>query len=137
MPIARRFGVSIPPDLLKQLDQWVSSCGYPNRSEALRALVRDGILRTAWSGGTGTLSGAVTLVYDHHRHETLVALNELQHDYENLIISTQHVHLDHDYCLEIVVVRGTAGRIRKFAEQVRGIKGVVHDSLTLTTRRSG
>jgi len=136
MALARRFGVSIPPELLRQFDRWVAARGYPNRSEAFRALVRDSILKEAWGLGTGTLSGAVTLVYDHHRRETLHALNELQHDYHRLIISTQHVHLDHTQCLEIVVVRGPAGEIRAFAERLRGIKGVVHDSLTITTRRT-
>ncbi|MCM8794520.1 MAG: nickel-responsive transcriptional regulator NikR [Candidatus Omnitrophica bacterium] len=133
---AQRFGVSIPPDLLKQLDDWVRTKGYPNRSEALRTLVREGILHETWVVGKGILSGAVTLVYDHHRKETLVSLNELQHDFHELIVSSQHVHLDHTHCLEIVVVRGRAPEIRRFADRLRGIKGVVHDSLTITTRRA-
>jgi len=136
MPTARRFGVSIPPQLLDQFDHWVTECGYPNRSEAFRTLVREGILQKAWSGGRGVLSGAVTLVYDHHRRDALHALNELQHDYRRIVISTQHVHLDHTHCLEIIVVRGAAPRIRAFADRLRGIKGVVHDSLIITTRRS-
>ena len=133
MSSIERFGVSIPRALLKQFDGWVSACGYPNRSEALRVLVREGLLRQLWRGGRGNVSGAITLVYDHHKRETLTKLNEVQHDYQPIIISTQHIHLDHTRCLEIIVVRGAAEKVRALTEHLRGIKGVLHHSLTVTS----
>jgi len=79
------------------------------------------------------VAGAITYVYDHHRRELLNRLMDLQHDFQAIIISTQHVHLDHDHCLEIVAVRGKAAEIRRLADLLKAVKGVRHGTLSMTS----
>lgn len=127
-----RFGVSIPNRLLEQFDGLVAEKGYGNRSEALRDLIRDVLVEAEWESDEETV-GTVTLVYDHHVKELSDDLNSIQHDMGDAIISSLHVHLDHDMCLEVIVVRGKSSRIRKMADRLIGTKGVVHGKLTTAT----
>jgi CopG family nickel-responsive transcriptional regulator len=127
-----RFGVSIPNRLLKRFDKLVGEKGYGNRSEALRDLIRDVLVEAEWESDEETI-GTVTLVYNHHVKELSDELNSIQHEMGDAIISSLHVHLDHNMCLEVIVVKGKSSRIRKMADRLIGTKGVVHGKLTAAT----
>jgi CopG family transcriptional regulator, nickel-responsive regulator len=122
-----RFGVSIPRPLLEAFDQLIESKGYPNRSEAIRDLVRDALSEARWEA-QGEGAGGIVLVYDHHKKELTDRLVEIQHDALDLVVSTLHVHLDHHRCLEVIVVRGPAERIGRLADRLRSLKGVIYCS---------
>jgi CopG family transcriptional regulator, nickel-responsive regulator len=127
-----RFGVSIPGKLLARFDELIEARRYATRSEALRDLIRDTLVDREWESDVETV-GTITLVYDHHVRELAEALTAMQHDHGEAIISTLHVHLDHDHCLEVIVVRGRGSEITRFADRLIGTKGVVHGRLTAAT----
>jgi CopG family transcriptional regulator, nickel-responsive regulator len=122
-----RFGVSIPGPLLEAFDRLIERKGYPNRSEAIRDLVRDTLSEARWEA-QGEGAGGIVLVYDHHKKELTDRLVEIQHDSLDLVVSTLHVHLDHHRCLEVIVVRGPAERIGQLADRLRSLKGVIYCS---------
>jgi CopG family nickel-responsive transcriptional regulator len=128
-----RFSVSLPPSLLRQLDQMSGEKGYDNRSLAIADMIRDGLIEHRQKFGSEEIAGTITLVYDHHQHNLQSTLTDIQHDHEDVIISTVHVHLDHHNCLEVILVRGKAGLIRKIADELIAAKGVKHGKLTVTT----
>lgn len=128
-----RFGISLERSLIDAFDAHIKSQNYENRSEAIRDLIREELSKE--SVAQGALSaGALTMVYDHHKRELVNTLLDIQHDFQSLIISTQHVHLDHHYCLEIVAVKGNPREIEKLASSVKSLVGVkqVHLSLSAT-----
>jgi CopG family transcriptional regulator, nickel-responsive regulator len=127
-----RFGVSIPGDLLRQYDDSIQGQGYANRSEALRDLIRRSLIQTQSATESQTVAGTIVMVYDHHSSELPLTLIELQHDYHHDIISTMHVHLDHDQCMEIVVVRGSVQRLRELSDRIRVLRGVLYCELSVT-----
>jgi len=127
-----RLGVSISSDLLERFDKVIEAKGYVNRSEAIRDLIRNHITQTEWEGDEETV-GVITIVYNHHIRELMDKLADLQHDHNQMINSALHVHLDHDNCLEAIVVRGRSSEIKKFADKLIGIKGVKHGQLSRTT----
>ncbi|MDH7569321.1 MAG: nickel-responsive transcriptional regulator NikR [Armatimonadota bacterium] len=128
-----RFGVSMPPDLLRQFDAAIETRGYTNRSEAIRDIVRDFLVERRWDSDDAEVIGTITLVYDHHQHDLTEQLTDLQHQFHAAIISTLHVHLDYHHCLEVLVVRGTAGAVRTLANRLLSTRGVKHGKLTATT----
>ena len=127
-----RFGVSLDKDLLKRFDELIKKKNYTNRSKALADLIRQEFVKEQWHEG-GEIAGAITLVYDHHKRELMNKLTDVQHDFQKTIISTQHIHLDHNNCLEIIAVRGRAGDVRKLADTLKSIKGVKHETLSMST----
>ena len=127
-----RFGVSMDAGLLKQFDEMIEEKKYTNRSEALRDLIRDHLVEQEWDENKETI-GTITIVYDHGVHELMEKLTDLQHLYSKLIRSTLHIHLDEHRCLEVLVVRGRAGEIKKIADSLISTKGVKHGKLTATT----
>jgi len=131
MPGVVRFGVSLDKALLDRFDRLIRGKKYTNRSEALRDLIRKELVEVEWEEER-EVAGAITYVYDRHRRELLNRLTDLQHDHQPIIISTQHVHLDHDRCLEIVAVRGRARAIRRLADALKAVKGVRHGTLSMT-----
>lgn len=126
-----RFGISISVDLLAKFDKMIEEKGYVNRSEAIRDLIRNYIVESEWESDEETV-GVVTIVYNHHIRELTNKLADLQHNYNTMINSVLHVHLDHDNCLEAIVVKGRSSEIKKFADKVIGIKGVKHGQLSRT-----
>lgn len=128
-----RFGVSIPQDLLTKFDKIIGEKGYTNRSEAIRDLIRDFIVRYEWEVGDEEVAGTITIVYNHDEAEVVKELLDLQHDYLDEIVSSLHVHMDEHNCLEVVVVKGKASRIKKIAERLISLKGVKHGKLVMTT----
>lgn len=127
-----RLGVSINSDLLERFDDLIHEKGYINRSEALRDLIRNFITEAEWESDEEAV-GVVTIVYDHHTRELTDKLTDLQHQHSNMINSALHVHLDHDNCLEAIVVKGKSSDIKKFADKMIGTKGVKHGKLARTT----
>ena len=128
-----RIGVAIDSDLLHKFDDLIEKRGYTNRSEAFRDMIRDELIEKQWESPEANVVGTVTLVYDHHVRMLSDKLIDLQHDHHRSILSTLHVHLDHDNCLEVLVVRGKAGVVRKIADALISTKGVKHGRLTITT----
>lgn len=128
-----RLSLSLPPSLLDQLDEMVEEKGYTNRSLAIADMIRDQLVEHRRKFGQDEIAGTITLVYDHHKLHVQETLTDIQHDHHELIISTLHVHLDHHNCLEVLVVRGKAARIKKIADELIAAKGVKHGKLTVTT----
>lgn len=128
-----RFGVSIDSKLLDSFDELIERKSYINRSEALRDLIRASLVETKWEQGDEEMVGTVTLVYNHHVRDLSEKLTEQQHAYHQQIISALHVHLDAHNCLEVLVVRGRAGDVKKIADELIGVKGVKHGKLVMTT----
>lgn len=131
-----RFGVSLDELLLEKFDNLIKERDYPNRSEAIRDLIREMLVKEQWRKG-GEVAGAVVLVYDHHKRELVNTLTDIQHDHGDIIISTQHVHLDHDNCLEVVVVKGRPLKVQELFQKLRATKGVKHGALNMTTTGKG
>jgi len=120
-----RFGVSIEADLLEDFDEQNHRRGYVNRSEAIRDLIRASLTEAQWEED-GEGAGGIVVVYDHHQKELTDRLVDLQHDALDIVVSNLHVHLDHHNCLEVIVVKGSAGRITRLADALRSMKGVSH-----------
>ena len=132
MPGITRFGVSIPSSLLTNFDHLIQQKRYPNRSEAIRDLIRDRLVMQEWESNRETM-GTITIVYNHHTRELSRVLTNLQHEFYRAIISTLHVHLDQHNCLEVLVVKGKGNELKKISDRLIGTKGVKHGSLSLTT----
>ena len=128
-----RIGVAIDSELLDKFDRLIEKRGYTNRSEAFRDLIRDELVQKTWESPESNVVGTVTLVYDHHVRMLNERLTDMQHEHHRSILSTLHVHLDHDNCLEVLVVRGKAAIVQKIADTLISTKGVKHGQLTLTT----
>lgn len=128
-----RFGVSLDEKLLRQFDRLIVRKGYANRSEALRDLIRESLVRDQWELGTEEAVGTITLVYDHDTRDLADKLTDLQHAHYESIVSTLHVHLDPHHCLEVLVLRGTAGTLKEIADRLIGTRGVKHGTFSATT----
>jgi CopG family nickel-responsive transcriptional regulator len=132
--ILKRFGVSIESNLLDEFDNYIEKRGYKNRSEALRDLVRRELVSGQWSERADEEgAGAIIIVYDHHQRELVNNITNIQHDYHDVIISSQHVHLDYDMCLEVIVVKGKISTLFELEARLKVIKGVKHALLAKST----
>jgi CopG family nickel-responsive transcriptional regulator len=128
-----RFGVSMDERLLAALDRLVARRRSANRSEAIRDLVRAEQVRESWEKGEGPVVATLTLVYDHHVREVTERLLGLQHDHEDLVHSTMHVHLSHRMCLEVIVLRGKPRDVQALGDRLIAARGVKHGRLVATT----
>jgi CopG family nickel-responsive transcriptional regulator len=128
-----RFGISIDERLLSKFDEMINEKGYVNRSEAIRDLIRAALVEEEWGDENQQTVATVTLVYDHHTRDLSDKLTEHQHSHHEEIVSTLHVHLDHHHCLEVVVIKGLASRVKRIADELIGTKGVKHGKLVTTT----
>ncbi len=130
---AARFSVSLPPKLLRDLDQMTQEKGYDNRSLAVADMIRAHLVEHRQNYGETEIAGTITLVYDHHKQNVQSTLTDIQHDHHDVIISSLHVHLDHHNCLEVLAVRGKALVIKRISDALIGARGVKHGKLTITT----
>jgi len=128
-----RFSVSLAGRLLRDLDRMVRDKGYYNRSLAIADMIRDQLVEHRQKYDTHEIAGTITLVYDHHKPHLHDLLTSIQHGHHTQILSTVHVHLDHDNCLEVLLVKGRASSIRTISDQLIGAKGVKHGKLTITS----
>jgi len=127
-----RFGVSLERPLLERFDELIRERQYTNRSEALRDLIRNELVQREWRAGRD-VAGAITLIYDHHKRDVLSKVTDIQHGFQQVIISTQHIHLDHHNCLEIIAARGKAEDVQRLADALKSIKGVRHGTLSMSS----
>jgi CopG family nickel-responsive transcriptional regulator len=127
-----RFGVSLEKELLDKFDRLIKEKKYSNRSEAIRDLIRENLVKREWVEGK-EVAGAITLVFDHHKRELVNILTDIQHDFYQIIISSQHIHLDHSNCLEIIVVRGKPTEVRELANKLKSNRGVKYGALSMAT----
>ncbi len=132
-----RFGVSTDERLLEKFDALIAQKGYVNRSEAVRDLIRNTLVEDQWADTEADAVGTVTLVYDHHSTDLSDKLTEQQHSHHEEILSTLHIHLDTHHCLEVIVLRGRAGEIKRIADALIGTKGVKHGKFVATTTGDG
>jgi CopG family nickel-responsive transcriptional regulator len=128
-----RFGVSLDEDLLDQFDRLIRQRKYTNRSEAIRDLIREELVKKEWTENR-EVTGAITLVYDHHARQLVNKVIDIQHDCHTCILSTQHIHLDHHNCFEIVVTRGKSKDIEALFQKLKAVKNVKHAGFMMATR---
>ena len=133
MTTLERFSVSMEDDLLARFDTLISARGYASRSEAIRDLVRQELVKEEWSDPDAEVIGAVTIVYEHHVHELSNVLADLQHRYHDCIICSTHIHMDAHNCLEVIIVRGSSTKITEIANTLISTRGVKHGKLVSTT----
>jgi CopG family nickel-responsive transcriptional regulator len=129
-----RFGVSIEPNLLKKFDGMIKKKGYTNRSEAIRDLIRTHIVQEKNADINQKGLGTLTIVYDHHSGPLTERLLDLQHQHYTQILTSTHIHMDHDNCLEVLILQGKIGDIQTLADNIKALKGIKHGELVLTVK---
>ena len=127
-----RVGISFEPELLNSFDQLIRKKGYTNRSEAIRDLVRKALVEEQVRAGNGEVIGTLTYIYNHHEGDVNRRLMNLQHDHHTEILFTSHVHMSHEMCLEVLIVKGKAGNVTRLTDNIKAIKGVKHGEMVIT-----
>jgi CopG family nickel-responsive transcriptional regulator len=130
MPVSR-FGVSLEEELLKELDRYVIDNNFPNRSQAVRALIEKYIVEKKWQCNN-IVAGAIVMVYNHHKGDITTRSNQIQHEYFDVILSSQHFHLRNEICLELIAVKGISKRLTELSDKILAIKGVIHGKLVMS-----
>jgi CopG family nickel-responsive transcriptional regulator len=126
-----RFSVSLEDELLRELDQYVSNNKFANRSQGLRHLIEKNIVEKKWHCNN-VVAGAIVMIFDHHKKDILSRSNKIQHDYFDVVLSSQHYHLNHNMCLEIIAVKGIANKLTELSDKLIGIKGIRHGKLIMS-----
>ncbi len=126
----KRFGVSMDGNLLRRFDHFVKLRGYENRSEAVRDLVREAIIKQSWEDEEQIIAGSILLFYNHHQRNLLEEMTNIQHGMHDLILATTHFHLNHDSCLELIVVKGKVKEIQELSHKLTSLKGVTYGNFT-------
>lgn len=132
MPKVTRVTVSIDEPLLEQFEQYLNANGYPSRSEGIKSIMRKALVEDQWATDA-EVAAAVTIVYDHHKPGVMQRLTEVQHDFGDMVICTQHVHLDHHNCMEVLILKGKSAQIKSLFNSLKAIKGLKHSSLSAST----
>ncbi len=132
----KRFSISLEEELITKFDKHIEQKNYPTRSKAIGDLIRETLVKKEWIEGK-EVAGAITLVYNHHKRELLNKITDLQHDFQKVIISTQHIHLDHNNCLEIVAIKGSSKEAQRLMDSLKSIKGVKHAILSMSSTGKG
>jgi CopG family transcriptional regulator, nickel-responsive regulator len=128
----QRVTITIDDELMTELDRIIGARGYQNRSEAIRDLARAGIREAAETlDAKRDCVAAVVYIYDHAARELPRRLTETFHDHHELSLSSLHVHLDHDSCMEVTILKGKTGAVQHFAEHVIAERGVRHGRIVL------
>jgi CopG family transcriptional regulator, nickel-responsive regulator len=130
-PTVARFSVSLPADLLDELDEMVRRRGFQSRSQAIAALARDGLVELQSELGTQSMAGTINLVYDYRKRNLQARLMEIQHKYYLMVVTSQHVHLEHHHYLEVLLVQGPPAKLRELADELATCKGVKYCKLQL------
>jgi CopG family transcriptional regulator, nickel-responsive regulator len=126
-----RTGVSLEEDLLNEFDRLIAKRGYKNRSEAFRDLIREALLSETVDSNKPVV-GTLTLVYDHHVPNLSEKLTETQHSVGAMVLAATHVHLDHHYCLEVIIMKGKSRELQEIADRMLALRGVELGKLVLT-----
>jgi CopG family nickel-responsive transcriptional regulator len=127
-----RFGVSIEPDLLKKFDKTIKKKGYKNRSEAIRDIIRKNLIIETTDDPSSEAIGTLTMIYDHHGGNLTNKLLDLQHQHHKEILTTTHIHVDHNNCLEVIVLQGKTRNIKTLSDNIKSLKGIKHGELVIT-----
>lgn len=127
----KRFSISMESNLLQKFDGLIKKRGYENRSEAVRDLVRDALIQHSWEKDEQIVAGSILLFYDHHQRNLLEELTKIQHSMHDNIIATTHFHLDHNNCLELIIVKGKAKDIQQLSNNLTSLKGVQYGKFTV------
>lgn len=127
-----RLSISLDDKLLARFDRYIADRKYVNRSEAVRDLIRKALVHEDWEAGREVV-GVISLVYDHHQRQLQDKLTEIQHDFHHDVVSTTHIHLNHDDCLEVIIARGKASRVKSLAERLIALRGVKDGSLNMSS----
>ncbi|MDR1383859.1 MAG: nickel-responsive transcriptional regulator NikR [Planctomycetaceae bacterium] len=127
-----RISISIEPDILEKFDALSEEQGFPTRSEAITHLVRSALVQQQWKDGE-VIAGVITIIYDHHKSQILQKIVDVQHNFSDLVICSQHAHLDHHNCMENIIVRGEVRQIKKLYQGFSAVKGMKHTVLSMTT----
>ncbi|BHH84838.1 nickel-responsive transcriptional regulator NikR [Desulforhopalus sp. 52FAK] len=128
----KRFSISLEEKLLDIFDEHIKANSYSNRSEAIRDLIRKAYVKEEWESDKQVM-GVISLVYDHHQPNLQEKVTIVQHDYHHQIVSTTHVHMDHDNCLEVIVVKGKAKEVRDLAARLTALKGIRDGNLAMSS----
>ena len=132
-----RFGISMPANLVRELDAWRTQHGYASRSEAVRDLLRDMMVAKRWEEGSADddvpMVGVVSIVYKHATRELSEHLTEMQLHHHTVAQAALHIHLNPENCLEVIVLRGTRRDVRTLANQLISARGVIHGKFIPTT----
>lgn len=131
-----RISISIDEDVIEHFDELIQSRGFPTRSEAIKHLIRSALVQRQWAEGA-VIAGVITLIYDHHKSLLTQKIVEAQHDFGDLVICSQHAHLDHHNCMENIIVRGPVEQIQQLHNALSAIKGMKHTVLSMTTTGHG
>jgi len=127
-----RFGISLEKQLINSFDRLIKEKNYTNRSEAIRDLIRQELVKKEWEKNNN-IAGAITLIYDHHREGLTNSLLDIQHNFRKLIISSQHIHIDCDNCLEIIAIKGESKEALELANMIKSLKGIKHVTLSMSS----
>ena len=130
-----RFGISLEKELIDRYDKLIKKQRYNNRSEAIRDLIRKELISQSWADDK-IVAGAISLVFDHHKRQLANNLLDIQHDYHDLILSSQHIHLDHHNCFEVICVKGKACDVQALTHKLKAQKGVAHCELIMSSTGS-
>ncbi len=133
MPELTRVSISLESALLEAFDKYINDKGYATRSEAIRDLIRDRLIRAEARQPDGDQVAVVTLVYDHHARDLAARLIDKQHDQHHLVVSSLHVHLGARHCLEVSVLRGPGDQVAHLGDALLALKGVLHGDVTFTS----
>ena len=128
-----RIGVSIEPELLDEFDELIIRKGYSSRSEALRDLIRDSLAEQDWKNPEQYMVGTITIIYNYSTGSITERMMQLQHESNNHVSTSIHVHLDHDRCMEILLVSGALRELKELADQISSVRGVLRGRLTMAS----
>lgn len=134
MPGVARTAIAIDQALLTKFDRWMARHGYTNRSEALRDLIRAALVDQQWQDPKARVVACLSIIYEHHRRELSGQLTDLQHEDHHVILCSQHVHLDQENCLEVIIMQGAAGQLRRIADAIISMRGVKAGRISLLSR---
>jgi CopG family nickel-responsive transcriptional regulator len=126
-----RFGVSLEKEILDALDSYITDNNISNRSQAIRHLINNNLVEKKWQCNN-IVAGSITLVYDHNKRDILNNLIDIQHEYNSVILSIQHFHLDSDHSLDVVAVKGIAKTLTELSDKLKAVKGIQHGKLTMS-----
>jgi CopG family nickel-responsive transcriptional regulator len=128
-----RLSMSLDEELGRALDGLVQAAKYRNRSEYVRDMIRERIVHEEWEQNAAQVLGTVTILYNHHQRELCGRLTEIQHDAPVNILAATHVHLSHDICAEMIMIRGSAAEIRKLYLALKQPRGILHAALSMSS----
>jgi CopG family nickel-responsive transcriptional regulator len=127
----RRFGVSLEEGLLESLDKYVREKHFSNRSQAIRHLVKNHLIEKKWEADQ-QVAGVIVMAYDHHKRDIMTKSTNIQHEFHDVVLATQHFHLNHDYCLETISVKGKASRLMALSDRLISLKGIKDGKLVMS-----